>query len=367
MELSSAARKILNDPKLIEQRDLWFTRLEHVFENVPDPFTDTQVFAVNGILGEPADPDRIYSDPTRWVKESLEDLAERAEKSVRDDMFVPACIESAMYGVHFIDKIFGCEVWFQDGQWYNKYCAADVGRLKAPDLESSVTWRTAKAAALEFVRQEVKLPLFGLPTIASALNIGVNLYGESILADLLMEPELAFHDFSVINDTLCTIHRWYRKVIPCRQLQPVISWNRTQPPGYGQLCGCTLQLISDGLYADLSGFDEKLLLVYPNGGMIHLCGRHEHLIPIFRGMKSLKALQLNDRAAADLRLYYEGLREDQILYLNPCTDMTIEMAMEITGGDRLVIADTVDGPVLREKRRQRQYRQRCEPGFIIAK
>ena len=54
-------------------------------------------------------------------------------------------------------------------------------------------------------------------------------------------------------------------------------------------------------------------------------------------MKSLKAVQVNDRAAEDLQLYFDGLREDQILYLCPCKGMTVERAMEITGGKRLVI------------------------------
>jgi len=64
-------------------------------------------------------------------------------------------------------------------------------------------------------------------------------------------------------------------------------------------------------------------------------------------MKSLKAIQVNDRAAGDLKAYYEGLREDQILYLNPCQEMTVEKAMEITGGHRLVIAGDISEPVLR--------------------
>ena len=70
---------------------------------------------------------------------------------------------------------------------------------------------------------------------------------------------------------------------------------------------------------------------------MHLCGSHSHLIPILRSMKNLKALQLNDRAAHDLGLYFAGLREDQIIYLNPCEGMSVKMAMEITGGKRLVL------------------------------
>ena len=193
-----------------------------------------------------------------------------------------------------------------------------------------------------FIKQDVALPLFGLPTIASALNIAVNLYGENILVEILAKPEAAVHDLSVINRLLMDIHRWYRSVLPKKQLQPVLPYERAQPPGYGQLCGCTTQLVGAGVYGTLiAPLDNELLGVYEHGGMIHLCGRHSHLIPVFRSMPNLKAVQINDRAASDLELYFSGLREDQIVYLMPFEGMTVKTAIKITGGKRLVIIDKI--------------------------
>ena len=60
-------------------------------------------------------------------------------------------------------------------------------------------------------------------------------------------------------------------------------------------------------------------------------------------MKSLKSVQLHDRAAEDLELYFKGLREDQLIYLVPCKGMTIEKALGITGGKRLVVTYPVEG------------------------
>jgi hypothetical protein len=71
--------------------------------------------------------------------------------------------------------------------------------------------------------------------------------------------------------------------------------------------------------------------------MIHLCGAHAQLIPTFREMKHLRALQLNDRACADLGRYLEGLREDQVIYMYPCDEMPEEEAIRISGGNRLVL------------------------------
>jgi hypothetical protein len=325
---------------LIEHRNIWFKRLQNLFDNRPDEFNASRVFNVGGICGIPAEPDRIYENPELWVKECLENLAGRAQESYNENRFCPPCIEGGIYGVHFIDSIFGSEIFFQDGQWYSLRLKNDVGTLEPPDLGKSETWRIAKRTALEFVRQEVALPLFGLPTIASTLNIAVNLYGEEILACMLTEPELAMRDLKIINNTLREIHAWYRSVLPARQLQPVISWERTQPPGYGQICGCTTQLVSEETYKSMiAPLDDWLLAEYPGGGMIHLCGSHEHLIPVFRGMAHLKSVQLNDRASIDLEAYYNGLRQDQIIYLIPCENMTIEQAVEITDRNRLVIVN----------------------------
>ncbi len=332
--------KILDDEKLIAARDGWFAKLESLFDGT---YAEKRAFALNGVLAVgKSDP---YLEPEKWVDECLADIAEnKAEKICNEQMFVPVCVEYGIYGVHYIDKIFGADVYFQDGQWYNRYLGSPIGSLQEPDLEKDETFRLSVRAAEQFVKNGGKFPLFGLPTIASPLNIAVNLYGQEILMEMLADPENARKDLETIARVLEKIHRAFRAILPERQLQPVISWNRTQPPGYGQVCGCTTQLVSEELYRELiADLDERILGVYPHGGMIHLCGSHTQHLKTFRSMKKLRALQLNDRAAEDLEAYFKWLREDQIIYLNPCDGMTIERALQITGGKRLVIAETIRG------------------------
>lgn len=336
----SAIREILDDESLIAKRDEWFAKLQSLFHGT---YADGKAFALNGVLAVgKSDP---YREPEKWVEECLIDIAENKAKAIlNDQMFVPVCVEYGIYGVHYIDKILGADVYFQDGQWYNRYLTTPIGELKDPDLDHDETFQLSVRAAKKFVEVGGKFPLFGLPTIASALNIAVNLYGQEILMEMIADPDNARKDLETITRTLVKIHKAFREIIPERQLQPVISWNRTQPPGYGQICGCTTQLISQDLYRELiSDLDEAVLGVYENGGMIHLCGSHTQHIPTFRDMKTLKAVQLNDRAAEDLEAYFNGLREDQIIYVNPCEGMPIEKALEITKGRRLVIAETITG------------------------
>ena len=74
-------------------------------------------------------------------------------------------------------------------------------------------------------------------------------------------------------------------------------------------------------------FDGELLSAQPRGGMIHLCGAHTQHLPVWREMPELRAVQVNDRAAEDLEAYFTGLRDDQVIYLNPTATMTAQPAV----------------------------------------
>ena len=298
---------------------------------------------VDGVLSVgKSDP---YREPEQWVDECLADIAKgKADAILSDTKFRPVCVEYGIYGVHYGDRILGANVYWKDGQWYNDYLTTPIGELEDPDLEHNETFQLSVRAAKRFAEVGGAFPIFGLPTIASALNIAVNLYGQEILMEMLEDPDNARKDLETINRLLVKLHQTFREIIPHRQLQPVVSWERTQPPCYGQICGCTTQLLSGDLYREMiADLDAEVLRVYENGGMIHLCGSHAQHIPTFREMPELKSVQLHDRAAEDLQLYFEGLREDQLIYLVPCKGMTIEKALSITGGKRLVVIAHVDG------------------------
>ena len=326
-------RKTLCDQALIDNRDHWFREMNDYF------YGDRKgPLHLAGLGADAVNPYLMYTDPEAWIRDAVSHLVKHAHSRISDKYFVPLCIYDSIYGVHFVDRIFGCEVFFQDGQWYNRYLKNEVGQLKKPDLESNETWALAKRIANAFLDLKITAPLFETPVIASPLNIAVNLYGEEILVAMLMEPEAAHHDLQIINEVLTELHQWYRAHIPTQQLQPVCSCGRCQPPGHGQICGCTTQLLSPGLYEEfIMPLDNALLGVYPHGGMIHLCGSHTQLIPLFAKMPNLKCVQLNDKAAEDLQFYVDGLRDDQVIYLNPCEGMSTKQALQIAKNKKIVI------------------------------
>jgi hypothetical protein len=332
--LNSDTIQILSDAALIQAREKHFDRMRSLFAG---KLSDLP-FVLNGRTG--CAKTSFYEDPEIWVEEALDDLAEHADQLLDPHVFRPQVIETWLYGVHFVDKILGAHVYDLDGtnNWQAHYLATPIGQLQGVDLEANETWNLAVRAARAFVNTGCTVPLFGLPVIASALNIALNLYGQEVIIAMYTDPDAVRHDLTVINDMLCEMHRRFIEIIPADQLQCVVGAWRTQPPGYGQICGCSSQLLSPELYADfIAPLDDQLLSVYPNGGMIHLCGGHTQHIPVWREMKSLKALQLNDRAAGDLPIYFRELREDQILYPSPCAEISVEKILEVTGGRRTVL------------------------------
>ncbi len=336
MLLNPSARAVLSDPELCGLRNAWFRRLRDIASEKPA----MAPVRLNGIWAQSAvDP---YTEPERWVQEGLNWLAGQAQRLRDANGFRPPLIEFELYGVHFIDRLFGAHVFDLDGtkNWQVHVLDQPVGQLQTPDLRRNPTWELARRVLDAFLAAEVTLPFFALPVIASPLNVAVNLYGQEFLFALFENPAGARHDLEVINDLLCRLHRWYRRRLPARQLQPVVAGGRAQPPGCGQLCGCTTHVLSAELYTEfIAPLDAELLAVYPHGGLIHLCGHHTQHLPTWRAMSALRAVQLNDTAADDFETYWHGLRDDQVIYFSPTARVSSADALRISGGRRLVLVE----------------------------
>ena len=332
--------EVLRDPELVEVRASHFARLEAVYAG--EALEHVFVLCGLALCTEDAGPEW-----ERWLEESLGTAAAHAEAAKDPLIFRPLTVTYNPYGVHFIDELLGADAFrMEDGSWQARVLRTPIGELARPDLEASGAWRQAQAVTRGFIERDAPGVLFGLPTLSSALNVAVNLYGQEIIVAMMTEPEAAARDLKVINDVICELHQWYLEALPREQLQCIVPAARCQPPGFGQLCGCSTQLLSPSLYRDfIAPLDEELLSVYPRGGMIHLCGAHTHHNPVWSEMSALRAVQTNDRASEDVEAYFEELREDQVLYVNLCEEVSVERIMEATGGRRVVIpADLREAP-----------------------
>ncbi len=332
-----AYQDVLNAPQQIAARDDVFAQLKAVFAGEAFP---------NGIhlAGVEHTTDHATLDWEVWLDDVLGQLADVAAETPAPNVLRPLCLMYNPRGVHFIDHLFDADVFeLNEGNWQSTPLPTPIGELQPVDLDGHPTWQRMMDFAHGFLARDVRSVIFGLPTIGSPLNAAVNLYGQAFFEAMLTDPDAVRHDLRVITDLLCDLHRWYRGTIPAEQLQCVCPGGRSQPVGFGQICGCTCQLLSPPQYAEfIAPLDEEVLNVYPRGGMIHLCGAHTQHIPTFREMASLRALQVNDRAADDLETFVEELRDDQVFYLNATDTMTFDRALAITGGRRLVLVGEPD-------------------------
>jgi hypothetical protein len=302
-----------------------------------------QPFYLQGISGLGHSDTGIES--AAWVAAAGRSCLAQIDRMNDPIVFRPMVIEYSPYGVHFVDRILGARVRYVEGQWWTDPIDGPIGELRPPDLSRNATWQYAKRAGRAFLRHNPPLVTFSLPTIASSLNIGVNLYGERLLAALLEQPEAAARDLATINDVLRKLHGWFRTRIPADRLQPVVGAQRFMPPGRGQICGCSTHLLSAETYRRIvAPLDALLLRSYPRPGMIHLCGSHTQHIPTWRDMEHLGAVQLNDQATDELPAYVNGLRPDQVIYVVPTAKTPAREALRIAGRHPIVIIGEPDNP-----------------------
>ena len=327
---------LLNDPKLLAMREQHLLRLEALYagERLEQPFF---LSSIGG--SSTCTPD---NDAAAWVSEALASLARVVASSCDLRVFRPLVIEYWYYGVHFVDAVLGATVipTTQEGAggWWTTCLSSPVGSLEPPNLNNNLPWQLAQTLALAMRDCGAPLPFFAPQVLSSPLNIAINLYGEEFLIALALEPDAARHDLRIITDTIKSLTHWFQQTLPPLQFQSVWASGRCQPRGFGQLCGCSTQLLSATQYHEfIAPLDAEVLACYPRGGMMHLCGTHTQHLPTWRDMPGLRAVQLNDRAAEDFSTYFAQLRDDQIIYLLPTDGMTVERALEISAGRRLVL------------------------------
>jgi hypothetical protein len=333
MRLRPGTRATLNDPELIAVHRAWIARLESTYrgERQDDPVR------LNGVF---ASPEVDLLDAEAWMSAALDELAEKADALRDRDEFRPLCAHPRPFGVRIVDRVLGADVYPDRSLplWHTRRLDTPIGELPVPDLERNDVWLATRRHAELFLAADVKLPLFGNPALSNVLNTAMNLYGEELFVAMAMEPQKVKRDFAVINEAICEMHRFYIDRIPADQLQAGAAGLRTKPPGYGHVDGCATQLISGEMYEEFVGpYDEDVLSLYAHGGMVHICGAHTQHIPAWRSMPSVRAVQVNDRAAEDLEAFLADLRDDQVLYLEPTQTMTASRGVSASQGRRLVI------------------------------
>lgn len=284
----------------------------------------------------------MLAEPAAWLDEVLADMAERGPaKAASRSTFYPLGIEPDPLGVHYIDALFGAHVYIYEQQTWGTELSYDLAELEMPDLaRSAVFQRSLRLVqmAVEAVAGAGGQLYVTTPVLSCASNIAINLFEQRFLEALVMRPDVARRALCIINDVITACTRAFYDLIPPAIRRCTVACSRYAPAGFGFIDGCATQLVSGKQYREfLADLDMAVLDRSPYGGQIHLCGSHKQHISTWRTLSKLRSVQLNDRATEDFRLYFDGLRDDQILYIAPTERTSAQVVIDYTGGRRLIL------------------------------
>ncbi|HGJ67049.1 TPA: hypothetical protein ENS27_16945 [bacterium] len=284
--------------------------------------------------------------PDEWLDDVLKDMSQYAHESNDMITFKPLTIEIDPLGVHYIDAIFGADVYIHDQQTWSDQLDIDLDDLQMPDLSNNQVFQESLILTRKAVELTQGKIFITTPVLSCAINIGINLFGERLLESLITRPESAKRALKLINDVIIECTKAFFEIIPDNIRRNSVACNRFAPDCFGQIDGCATQLVSENQYSNFfAELDDELLSISKNGGMMHLCGTHTQHISTFRSMKNLRSIQINDRAAEDLNLYFNGLRSDQIIYVAPTASLSLDRILEITKGKRLILQIPLNEPI----------------------
>jgi len=288
----------------------------------------------------------MLEQPRAWLADVLADMAASVDEFADPVTFRPPVVEIDPLGVHFIDALLGARTYIRSGQMWSDPLSIDPAELTMPDLAQSETLGKALRLAGHVVEAtQGRLPI-ALPVFSCPINVGINLFGDRLLTALCERPAQAKRALRIITDVILGAIDAFAQAVSQRVRHNSVACTRYAPAGYGQIDGCATQLVSGRHYAEFfAPLDDELLRAWPRGGMIHLCGAHGQHYATWREMRSVRSIQVNDRASEDLVQLVTVTRDDQILYVSPTETMPVDRVLQIAGGRRLVLQCAVEHPM----------------------
>ncbi len=289
-----------------------------------------------------------------WLAGELDPLLAVLQREAVDaQTFHPLVVEFAPLGVHYVDALFGAQVFTHEGQYWSHSLPGSIAGLAPVDIGNSSLVHWTLHALNRLLARLPDAVATTTPIFSSPLNVAINLFGEQVLMDLASPDERILHGFAVICDAIAGLHQLAQERYPADRLRFYCSSTRWAPNGVGHICGCSTQLLAPETYATcIAPLDERILRTHPAGGTIHLCGRHTQHLPCWRAMPALRAVQLNDAAANDFPAYFTALRDDQLIYITPTELMPRSRILEISAGRRVIDPGTMDSEQLTVEIRQ---------------
>jgi len=286
----------------------------------------------------------VEQDREQWLDNQLRAVKENVTAALDSaSLFYPIIEMFSLYGTHFMDILFGADVRWHEGQFWSEpvdYPVADIAPL---DLDGVPLVQEAVELAAWLKEKTAGRFLISMPDVGCPLNIAINIFGESFLLELALNPKSAKRALMIIAAATRRVHEALIEAVGQETLRCHNAYYVYTPHDIAGLSICATQLVSPGHFRELvAAADDACLPPAYQGMLQHLCGHSAQHIAELARRPSVKGVQLNDAAADDFEAYYNGLRDDQVVYVIPTEQMPLGEVLSISGGRRLVILAKLD-------------------------
>lgn len=331
MDISDAAWKEMAD----RERQFALLFSGHGAEHVPSWYC-----AESRMDPEPL----VVGDREAWLSAQIETVqANMACALETASLYRPIVSLFNLWGTHYMDRLFGAEVSWRYGQFWSEPVAHGVSAIEPPDLPSSPLVRESLDLARRIKERTKGRFLIAMPDVGCPLNIAVNLFGERFLLAVAEDPKAAGRALAVIAEATRRLHEAFVAEVDQEVLRCHNAFWVYVPSDIAGLSLCASQLLSPAQYASLVlKADEDAAPPCYRGMVQHICGHSAHQIANLARSARVKGVQLNDAGTDDLPRYFQGLREDQVIYAVPNATMGVGRILELTRGRRLVLLAKLD-------------------------
>lgn len=230
------------------------------------------------------------------------------------------------YGTCLIPSLFGAELFFMDDALdtlpTNHPLPVEalerVARDGVPDLRGGLGGQVFDTAA-RFLEVMDRHPVLRRnieiyhPDTQGPMDLTELLWGSGVFVAFYDQPDMVHAILAVVTQTMAAfLRQWYRQVPSTTGLRS--HWGLAHTGGI-VLRSDSLVNISEAFYREFVQAHDQWLLDQFDGGVVHFCGRGDHVIGAIGELRGLHAVNMTQPELNDLSVIYRHTVERWILLI----------------------------------------------------
>ena len=229
------------------------------------------------------------------------------------------------YGTSIIPSLFGAKLFMMDESantlptsWPLEGGADTIKTLLdrgTPDLDTTLGAKTFEMGRrfADIMKSYPKISKYVHiyhPDMQGPMDICELLWGSSIFMALIETPQLVKDFLSLITDTYIRFMKQWQQIAPAEG-DYTVHWHMLHK-GTVAIRNDSSTNLSPQMYAEFALPNDQKILDEFGGGMVHFCGRGEHLIPILSEMNGVHAINISQPDYNDMEIIFKNTVDKDI-------------------------------------------------------